>query len=182
MDTLTEKELTIIDRIGSNGGQITQRDIAEHAGLSLGLTNIILKRLIKKGYIKMSQLTPKKMQYILTKKGMIEKAKKSYKYIFKTFREMKNINNSIQNLLEKEYQSGVRKIGIIGNNDLIEIMEILIPKTHGVEVIKLENGNYGVNTQKPDVIFDCRDEVATENNVSDIRTINVTDYIANVSR
>lgn len=55
MDTITEKELTIIERISNNGGVITQREIVKYTGFSHGLTNIIIKKLTKKGYIKIRQ-------------------------------------------------------------------------------------------------------------------------------
>ena len=89
MSMLTEKELRIIDRIGDNGGKITQRQIASHTGFSLGLTNLILKKLAKTGYVKVKQLNSKKIHYILTSKGMIEKTQKSYRYIFKTINNIK---------------------------------------------------------------------------------------------
>ena len=78
-----ERELKIIEEI-SQDKNLTQRKISHRLGLSLGMTNIILKRLVSKGYIKVKGLDRRKVQYILTPKGFTEKTKKSYRYFLKT--------------------------------------------------------------------------------------------------
>lgn len=177
MNTLTDKELTIIDRISTNGGETTQRQIARHAGLSLGLTNIILKRLTQKGYIKVKQLTPKKMHYILTPKGITEKAQKSYQYIFKTIREIKNINDSIQRLLITECQLGAKKIGILGENELTEIIKMFSTQIPNAEIVWLGNNISDKDIQGIDLLLDCRHEACILQNVSPAKIINMADYI-----
>ena len=46
-----EKELKILEKIHNNEDSIRQRDLAKIAGLSLGMTNSILKRLMDKGFL-----------------------------------------------------------------------------------------------------------------------------------
>lgn len=178
MSILTEKELTVIDRIGDNSGKVTQRQIAQHAGFSLGLTNIILKRLVKRGYIKVRQLTPKKMHYILTPNGISEKTKKSYHYIFKTIKEIRNINNRIQSLFQQEYQAGKRKIGIIGDNDLTEIIKLFNRDIGNMEIVWLGGNSLNENTQGVDIIIDCGDGNQPVKNLPGPKTINLMEYIA----
>jgi len=178
-NTLTEKELTIIDRISTTDGTITQRQIAEHAGLSLGLTNIILKKLIKTGYIKVKQLTPKKMQYILTAKGISEKAQKSYHYVFKTIREIRYINDSIQGLLSSEYKLGARSIGILGNNDLAKIMRLFSSEIKDIYMKWYDNAIPEEDMNKFDLILDCRAEEDAVKRINTARRIRLIDYIAN---
>jgi len=50
-----ERELRIIEEI-SQDKNLTQRKISHRLRLSLGMTNIILKRLVNKGYIKKARL------------------------------------------------------------------------------------------------------------------------------
>ena len=71
---ISEKEYAIIREIHKNHIP-DQRTLATRTGISLGMTNIIIKKLIKKGYIKAKQLNQKKIQYILTPKGFTEKAR-----------------------------------------------------------------------------------------------------------
>jgi DNA-binding MarR family transcriptional regulator len=120
---ISEKEFEVIRSLEENG-QNNQRFIAKEAGISLGLTNLILKKMIKKGYLKARQLTPKKIQYILTPKGILEKAKKSYWFTRRTINNMRDMKQRIQDAILKEYERGVRKFAIQGNGELVDLVEI----------------------------------------------------------
>ncbi len=119
---ISEKEFAVIREI-SNNNLPDQRTIANKTGLSLGLTNLIIKKLIKTGYIKVKQLNRRKIQYILTPKGFAEKAKKSYNYTLKTIKLFKEIKSKIQQLILDFQQQGVKKFIIIGDNELTDIVE-----------------------------------------------------------
>lgn len=119
---LTEKEINIISQIYQNP-QVDQRTIAQNVGLSLGLTNLVIKKLIKTGYIKIKQLNKRKVQYILTAKGFAEKTKKSYNYILKTVNLFKTINSNIQQLILKYLNKGIKKFIILGKSELAQIVE-----------------------------------------------------------
>jgi len=120
---ITEKELKVIDEV-SKDVNLTQRDISRKVGISLGMVNIILKRLTKKGYIKAGQLNGKRIQYILTPKGFAEKTKKSYHYILRTITSLRQMKRKIQEIILKEYESGQREFIILGNGELADIVEI----------------------------------------------------------
>jgi len=120
---ITERELKVIDEIAKDQS-ITQREISRRAGMSLGMVNIVLKRLTRKGHIKLRRLNKRSLEYILTPKGFAEKAKKSYWYINRTINSLREIKAKIQILILKEYQRGERKFIILGNSELADIVEI----------------------------------------------------------
>ncbi len=119
--SISEKEFGVIRCLGENE-ESNQRLIAQRAGISLGLTNLIIQRLIKKGYIKFRQLTPKKIQYILTSKGMAEKAEKSYNFTLRTIRTLKTMREQIQRIILEQYQKGIRKFVIKGQGELADLI------------------------------------------------------------
>lgn len=121
----TEKEFKIINEIDKDLN-ITQRAISKNLGMSLGITNIILKRLVNKGYVKVKQLNKKKVQYILTPKGFNEKAKKSYHYTLRTIEILKIMKLKIQNFILNEFKKGQRKFIIYGKGGLAWLVEIAI--------------------------------------------------------
>ena len=45
------RELAVLEAI-ENDARLTQRSLASTLGIALGLTNLYLKRLVRKGYIK----------------------------------------------------------------------------------------------------------------------------------
>lgn len=72
-----EETLYIIKEIENNSA-ITQRNISDKLGISLGKTNYLLNALIEKGIVKYKSFSAnpgkiKKIQYSLTKKGLEER-------------------------------------------------------------------------------------------------------------
>ena len=123
--SINEKEFAIIKEISTNQSP-DQRSIAVKTGISLGLTNLIIKRLITKGYIKAKLLNRKKIQYLLTPKGFGEQANRSYLFARSTVGLLKKIREQIQELVIKQYSSGSRSFSVIGSDELADIAEIAI--------------------------------------------------------
>ena len=123
--TMSEKEFEVIRCIGENN-HFNQRLIAQQAGISLGLTNLLIKQLVKKGYLKLRQLTSKKIQYILTPKGMTEKLKKSYYFTLRAMNTLRGMKQRIQELLMREYAKGTRNFVIYGKGELATLVEIAL--------------------------------------------------------
>lgn len=120
---MDEKELKIISEISKNAS-ISQRDLSNRTNLSLGLVNLILKRLVKRGYLKSQALSPKKIRFFLTPKGFSEKAKKSYNYIFKTVNLVQKIKEEIEKIILSEYESGARNFVLVGQNSLADLVNM----------------------------------------------------------
>ena len=139
---ISEKEFAVIQEIHNNHLP-DQRTIAIRTGISLGLTNLIIKRLIKKGYIKAKQLDRKKIQYLLTPKGFTEKAKKSYNFTLKTIGIFTTIREKLQELITAECQHGAIEFVVSGNGELADIVEFALKNMPG-QTIKFSR-----NTQEP---------------------------------
>jgi DNA-binding MarR family transcriptional regulator len=120
---ISEKEFAVIREI-SNNHLPDQRAIAHRTGISLGLTNLIIKRLIKQGYVKAKQLDRKKIQYILTAKGFSEKAKKSYNFTLKTIGVLKQFREKLQERILEESKKGDREFILSGTDELSDIVEL----------------------------------------------------------
>src|SRR6058998_3330168 len=85
MERRVERELEILTAI-AEGDSTTQRALAARLGVALGLTNLYLKRLAKKGFIKITEFprkpaARKRLRYVLTPKGLLEKSRLTYDYM-----------------------------------------------------------------------------------------------------
>jgi len=116
-------EFKIIDEIGKDLNT-TQRKISHQIGLSLGMTNIIMKRLIAKGYVKVKGLNRRNVQYILTPRGFAEKVKKTHRYLLRTIETLKTVKEKIQDTVLEYYEKGEKKFTILGKGELADIVEI----------------------------------------------------------
>ena len=94
-----EKELTILENIYNQPGELRQRDLARIAGLSLGMTNAILKRLAVKGLLTIKRINNRNIHYIVTPSGIELITSKSYQYFKRT---IKNVVYYKENLVSKE--------------------------------------------------------------------------------
>lgn len=120
-----ESELKIIEEISRNS-RLTQRELSEKTKLSLGAVNLILRRLIKRGFVKTKNLTPKKVEYMVTPKGFSEKAKKTYDYMLKTVNLVKMVREEIAKIIIDEYNRGQKNFIIYGKDDLADIIELAL--------------------------------------------------------
>ena len=75
----------ILQEIGADHG-ISQRHLAQRLGIALGLTNLLLRRVIAKGWVKVVHLRPNRVRYLLTPAGMAAKAKLTREYLQGTLR------------------------------------------------------------------------------------------------
>jgi len=125
--SISEKEFAVINELSVNY-QSNQRNIAKKLGISLGLTNLIIKRLIKMGYLKVVQLNCKKIQYIITPRGFAEKAKKSYNYTLKTVQLLKKIREAINDEIVALVRLGKKNFVVVGDNELAGLVESVIQK------------------------------------------------------
>lgn len=167
---ISEKEFAVISEL-SNNKFSNQRTLARKLGISLGLTNLIIKRLLKMGYLKSMQLNAKKVQYILTPKGFAEKAQKSYFYTLRTIKLLKAIKETIREEILNQYALGRNNFIILGDNELAYLV-IEVFKTISAPGIKyFLNDKTRMNTDTAFIY--CR-----ENEVSDRAGINIIARLA----
>lgn len=120
---ITEEEFRIIREIKTDKN-LTQRKISQKTGISLGMVNLILKRLTKKGYIKVRRLNRRNLQYLLTPKGFTKITTRSYHYLLRTINSVRKIKAEVQHLVLQEYRKGKRQFIIFGDNELADIIEL----------------------------------------------------------
>lgn len=121
MDRLAESEFILIQEIAKSPTR-TQRELSTSVGLSLGMTNLLIKRLARKGLIKVTQLDWNRTQYILTIKGGLEKARKMYDYTIYTVRIFRQIEDNITQALRAEYAAGRRRFTLVAEAELLELI------------------------------------------------------------
>jgi DNA-binding MarR family transcriptional regulator len=57
--------------------RISQRSLSRELGIALGLTNLLVQRLVRKGWVRIIRIKPNRVSYLLTPAGIAEKARMS---------------------------------------------------------------------------------------------------------
>ena len=98
----------------------SQRKIAKESGISLGMVNSLMKKCVSKGFIKVENITPRTVKYILTPKGMNEKARKTLSFIKRSYRQIMEVRNRIIEIID---ENDTNKVILVGEKD--EMYEII---------------------------------------------------------
>lgn len=115
--------LNSINELTRQKADISQRDLSRAINLSLGMTNVLLKRLSQQGYILMQKASPRNMSYVVTPEGMNELAKRTYRYLKRTMKKVVDYKESIVSITSDAHNRGYTHIGLLGASDIDFIIE-----------------------------------------------------------
>src|ERR1700687_3005410 len=108
MDVEARRELTVLEAVAGDQ-HITQRNLAVRLGIALGLTNIYLKRLIRKGYIKCINVQSNRLLYLITPQGIAEKTRLTYEFMEYSLHLYRDVRRHLSEVL-KPCQEGNQRI------------------------------------------------------------------------
>ena len=120
-------------------GRITQRSLANKLGIALGLTNIYLKRLVRKGYVKCVGIQPNRLSYLLTPKGISEKTRLTYEFMEYSLFLYRQVRNQLRSRLEPYVLEDRRRVALYGSGEVAELAYLSIAEC-GLELVAVFNG------------------------------------------
>lgn len=120
-----ERELDILTAIG-DGTLLTQRQLSARLGLALGLTNLYIRRLTRKGYVKVRTLGARQVRYFLTPKGMAEKTRLTYDYVASSLRAYGQARSALRAALGQLTTANGVRIGLYGRGEAAELAYITL--------------------------------------------------------
>ena len=146
MNTKADREeqlvLELLEAVGQKN-DVSQRHLASHMGVALGLANSYLKRCIRKGFIKISEAPANRYLYYLTPTGFAEKSRITAKYLSSSFAFYRKAGESCVRVLETCERSNWRQVVLCGISDLAEIVALRALE-RGVEIV----GTYDPHTDR----------------------------------
>jgi DNA-binding MarR family transcriptional regulator len=134
------RSLQILGEIASDK-TLTQRDLSNKLGIALGLVNSYIKNLIKKGFIKVTSMPPRKYVYLLTPAGLTEKTRLTYQLLKDYNRIFREARASLKRLFAEIGAEGVQRVVFAGTDEVAEIAYITLQEI-GIEltgVVDIEN-------------------------------------------
>ncbi len=129
------KEIEILENIYHSQPNVRQRDLAQIVGLSLGMTNAILKRLAQKGWITVRKVNNRNISYAVSPEGMDVIMRKSYHYFRRTIKNVVYYRKTIEQLIKEVGDLGYEKLILVGQSDLDFIVEHACDRA-GVELLQ----------------------------------------------
>ncbi len=116
-DRLTLELLNAIEQQNN----LSQRRLARHMGVALGLANSYLKRCVRKGLIKIHEAPANRYLYYLTPKGFSEKTRLTAQYLSSSLAFYRAAAESCISIYDFCAKSGWQRLLLCGVSDLTEI-------------------------------------------------------------
>lgn len=120
MNLQGQRDLLLLTEL-ERDGTVTQRSLATKLGVALGLTNLYLKRLARKGYIKITTIPSHRIRYLLTPQGFAEKSRLTYLYMQYSLSHYRDMRTRLRETLLRAIKTGVKRVVIYGTGELAEM-------------------------------------------------------------
>src|SRR5215468_9192745 len=146
MERHVERELEILTAI-DEGRPLTQRDLAQRLGVALGLTNLYLKRLARKGFIKIVEFPQKpaarkRLRYLVTPTGIAEKTRLTYEHMAYSLSLYRRARQTLRESLASLPEVGMKRIALCGTGEAAELAYLAL-KEFGLDPVGIFAGEGG---------------------------------------
>ena len=119
---------------------VTQRQLSSTIGVALGLTNLLLKNLVQKGYVRVSKATWKRRLYTLTPEGFSRRLRLMTNYIQTVLDHYQNVRQTLRDQLEPLALNSESRVAVYGTGQFAELVYLGL-KEIGVEEIDFFDDN-----------------------------------------
>ncbi|MDH5739319.1 MAG: winged helix-turn-helix domain-containing protein [Nitrospira sp.] len=129
MNLQGQRDLLLLTEVERDGA-VTQRSLATKLGVALGLTNLYLKRLARKGYIKITTIPSQRVRYLLTPQGFAEKSRLTYLYMQYSLSHYRDMRARLRETLSLATQTGMKRVVIYGTGEIAEMAYLSLREMH----------------------------------------------------
>jgi DNA-binding Lrp family transcriptional regulator len=134
MDIEAHRDLQLLEAVEADS-RVTQRGLSTQLGIALGLTNIYLKRLVRKGYIKCVNVQSNRITYLLTPHGIAEKLRLTYEFMDYSLHLYGEVRQHLRAVI-RECAAADRRVAIFGRGEAAELSYLTL-KEFGLEPLAI---------------------------------------------
>lgn len=149
----------ILTRVHDNEA-VSQRSLAKELGIALGLANLLLRRMVNRGFIRLVRIQPNRVLYFITPAGIAEKARMTVAYVARNVQSYRDARDRIRARFASISQESAwisadeKRIIFYGAGDVAEIGYICLQDTDlrlvGVVDPGLRREFFGLPVRSPD--------------------------------
>lgn len=120
--------LRIMGEIDRSGEQ-SQRALSRSLNISLGLVNTFIKRLVNKGYFKVTTMPRNRVKYFLTPAGLARKSRLTVEYLRYSLDSYKDIKRLLLNKFKDMATNNTRSVLFLGAGEVAELAYLYLQLT-----------------------------------------------------
>lgn len=118
-----ERQMRILEALERNP-ETTQAGLATRLGVSVGSVNWYLKRLIRKGYVKVTRMERRRLRYFVTPQGLALKARLTSQYMEASLRVYRELRQAARETLAQVRSEGYTAVKGDGKDGAMEIFRL----------------------------------------------------------
>ena len=132
-ESATYRDLQLLSEVEATP-EVTQRELSIRAGIALGLTNVLLRNLAQKGYLRITQAGWKRWLYNLTPEGLSHKVRLTVNYIHRVLDHYQKVRQTLRMELEPLALTAESRVAVYGTGEFAELVYLGL-KELGIEEI-----------------------------------------------
>lgn len=123
MTDIKQHEYELLNEIGQDP-LVTQASLSKHLGIAVGSVNWYIKRLIHRGWVKVSHLDRTRLKYDLTREGMAVFTQRAMLYARNSLKVYGEFRKKARTLVRELKQRGIGQVNIEGNDEIVDILRL----------------------------------------------------------
>lgn len=120
MSSRSKHDLDVLTAV-EHGETVSQLVLSRRIGVAVGLVNALLKRAVRKGFVKIRNAPARRYVYYLTPKGFAEKSRLVGEYVDWSLTFFRQAREQYSELLDRARVVGFERVAIVGDGELAEI-------------------------------------------------------------
>ena len=123
MEDIKKHEYDLLNEIAQDS-LVTQASLSHRLGIAVGSVNWYIKRLIHRGWVKVSHLDRTRLQYDLTPEGMSVFTQRAMSYARDSLKVYSSLRNRAKSMVSELKQRGITAVYLEGDDELMDIMRL----------------------------------------------------------
>jgi DNA-binding MarR family transcriptional regulator len=116
-------EYALLDEIAQDS-LVTQANLSKRLGIAVGSVNWYIKRLITRGWVKVSHLDRTRLQYDLTSEGMKIFTQRAMSFARDSLKVYGDLREKAKTLASDLKQKGVKSVYLNGDDPMMDILRL----------------------------------------------------------
>ncbi|MEJ5201932.1 MAG: winged helix-turn-helix transcriptional regulator [Anaerolineales bacterium] len=118
-----QQEYELLNAIAQDS-LVTQAGLSARLGIAVGSVNWYIKRLINRGYVKVSHLDRTRLKYDLTPEGMRVLTQRALLYMKSSLRVYQEWREKAKKIVSDLKARGVKSVYLEGNDEVMDILRL----------------------------------------------------------
>ena len=123
MPDIKPHEYSLLNEIAQDS-MVTQAGLSDRLGIAVGSVNWYIKRLVQRGWVKVSHLDRTRLKYDLTSDGMAVFTQRALYYARDSLKVYSDVRGNAKKLVSELKQQGINQVYLDGSDAMTDILRL----------------------------------------------------------